>query len=50
MFGFKLIKAGLLNAKVKVGDVKGIIDGLDENKDGCISIAEIIDGVKKLVA
>lgn len=47
MFGFKLMRAYVLNAKVPVATINGIVAGLDADKDGNISVMEFIEGVKK---
>lgn len=49
MFIFKLIRKKVLNAKIPIATVNAVMMDIDSNGDGCVSVMEIIEGVKKVM-
>lgn len=50
MFIFKLIRKKILKAKIPIATINAVMLDIDSNGDGCVSVMEIIEGVKKAMA
>lgn len=49
MLIWKLIRKKFLGAKYPIASVKAILDEIDTDNDGCVSVGEVIDGIKGLM-
>ena len=48
MFFMKLIRTKILSAKIPIATVNAMLNDIDSDGDGCVSVMEIINGVKRL--
>ena len=49
MLFWKIVSKKILNAKVPIATVNAVLVEIDKNGDGNVSVAEIIDGIKRVM-
>ena len=47
MFWFKILSKKLMRAKIPIATVNAVMMDIDVDADGCVSVSEIIDGIKR---